>query len=66
MPKAYLNNPNGRLFYQFKTFGIKQLDYVLQETKKQTKNFKNLSTTDKLLRVVQIANMVFIMTLLGV
>ena len=66
MPKAYLNNPNWRLFYQFKTFGIKQLDYVLQETREQTKNFKNLSTGEKLLRIVQIANMVFVMTLLGV
>lgn len=66
MPKAYLNNPNWRLFYQFKTFGIKQLDYVLQETKEQTKDFKNLSTTDKMLKIAQIANMVFIMTLLWV
>ena len=64
MPKAYLNNPNGRLFYQFKTFGIKQLDYVLQEAKEQTKDFKKLSTTDKFLKIAQIANMVFIMTLL--
>ena len=66
MPKVYLNNPNWRLFYQFKTFGIKQLDYVLQETKEQTKNFKNLSTIDKFLKIAQVANMVFIMTLLGV
>lgn len=66
MPKAYLENPNWRLFYQFKTFGIKQLDYVLQETKEQTKDFKNLSTTDKMLKIAQIANMVFIMTLLWV
>lgn len=66
MPKAYLNNPNWRLFYQFKTFGIKQLDYVLQETREQTKNFKNLSTGEKLLRIVQIANMVMVMTLLWV
>lgn len=66
MPKAYLNNPNWRLFYQFKTFGIKQLDYVLQETKENTKNFKNLSTMDKMLKIAQIANMVFIMTLLWV
>lgn len=65
-PKAYLDNPNWRLFYQFKTFGIKQLDYVLQETKWNLKWFKNLSTTEKFLRVAQIANMVFIMTLLWV
>ena len=64
MPKAYLDNPNGRLFYQFKTFGIKQLDYVLQETKQQIKWFKNLSTTEKFLRVAQVANMIFIMTLM--
>lgn len=64
MPKAYLDNPNGRLFYQFKTFGIKQLDYVLQETKQQTKWFKNLSTTEKFLRVAQVASMIFIMTLM--
>ena len=64
MPKAYLDNPNGRLFYQFKTFGIKQLDYVLQETKEQTRWFKNLSTTEKFLRVAQIASMIFIMTLM--
>lgn len=66
MPKAYLDNPNWRLFYQFKTFGIKQLDYVLQETKWNLKWFKNLSTTEKYLRVAKIANMVFIMTLLWV
>lgn len=66
MPKAYLNNPNGRLFYQFKTFWIKQLDYVLQEAKEQTKDFKSLSTTDKFLKIAQIANMVFVMTLLWV
>lgn len=66
MPKAYLNNPNWRLFYQFKTFGIKQLDYVLQETKENTKNFKSLSTTEKMMKIAQIANMVFIMTLLWV
>lgn len=66
MPKAYLDNPNWRLFYQFKTFGIKQLDYVLQETKWNLKWWKNLSTTEKYLRVAKIANMVFIMTLLWV
>ena len=66
MPKAYLDNPNGRLFYQFKTFGIKQLDYVLEKTKENTKWWKNLSTTEKYLRVAQVANMVFVMTLLWV
>ena len=66
MPKTYLDNPNWRLFYQFKTFGIKQLDYVVQETKDNIKWWKNLSTTEKFLRVAQIANMVFIMTLLWV
>lgn len=65
MPKAYLDNPRGRLFYQFKTFGIKQMDYVVQETKENLKWFKNLSTTEKFLRVAQIANMVFTMTLFG-
>lgn len=39
---------------------------MLQETKEQTKNFKNLSTIDKFLKIAQVANMVFIMTLLGV
>lgn len=64
MPKAYLDHPNRRIFYQFKTFGIKQLDYVLQETKENMKWWKNLSTTEKYLRVAQVANMIFIMTLM--
>lgn len=66
MPKAYLDYPNRRIFYQFKTFGIKQLDYVLQETKENMKWWKNLSTTEKYLRVAQVASMIFIMTLMWV
>lgn len=38
MPAAYLNNPNGRIFYSLKTFAIKQLDVIrrdiVQEFKK--------------------------------
>lgn len=39
MPKTYLSSWNGRIFYQFKTFAIKQLDYMIQKWKRdlQTK-----------------------------
>ena len=66
MPKKYLDNPNWRLFYQFKTFGIKQLDYVLQETKNSMKWFKDMSTGEKMMKMAQVANIVFVMTLLWV
>jgi hypothetical protein len=28
MPQAYLNNPDGRIFYALKSFGVKQLDLI--------------------------------------
>ncbi len=31
MPKAYLDHPNGRIFYQFRTWGIRQLDMARDE-----------------------------------
>jgi hypothetical protein len=31
MPRAYLNSPNGRLFYAMKTFTIKQLDLLRRD-----------------------------------
>lgn len=31
MPQAYLNNPNGRIFYMLKTYGLKQLDQLRRE-----------------------------------
>lgn len=31
MPAAYLNNPNGRVFYALKTFAIKQLDVLRRD-----------------------------------
>ena len=39
MPKTYLTSWNGRIFYQFKTFAVKQLDYMIQKWKRdlQTK-----------------------------
>jgi len=48
MPLAYLNNPNGRIFYSLKTFAIKQLDVmrrdIIQEFKagNQKEAAKNL------------------------
>jgi len=32
MPPAYANNPNGRLAYQLKSYTIKQLDFLRQES----------------------------------
>lgn len=31
MPLAYLNNPNGRIFYSLKTFAVKQLDVMRRD-----------------------------------
>lgn len=31
MPEAYLNNPNGRMFYMLKTFTLKQMDALRRE-----------------------------------
>lgn len=31
MPKAYLDHPNGRVFYMLKTFTVKQLDFMRRE-----------------------------------
>jgi hypothetical protein len=31
MPQMYLNHPNGRIMYQFRTWGIKQLDLVRRQ-----------------------------------
>ncbi|MDR0650264.1 MAG: hypothetical protein LBG59_02400 [Candidatus Peribacteria bacterium] len=59
MPAIYLNSPNGRISYAFKTFGIKQLDYLIQETKR---NFQENPTPQALLKVVQ---MMMIIILLG-
>lgn len=41
MPKTYLDSPGGRLFYTFKSFAIKQFDYLLQ---KNISNYKNATT----------------------
>lgn len=32
MPRMWLNNPNGRMFYTLKTFQLRQLDTVLNDT----------------------------------
>ena len=37
MPKAYLNNPNGRLFYMLKSFTLKQIDVVRRNVVQQWK-----------------------------
>lgn len=31
MPEAYLNNPNGRIFYMFKTFSLHRAEYMVSE-----------------------------------
>lgn len=35
MPEAYLNMPNGRVFYMMKSFGLKQLDKVRRDTMRE-------------------------------
>jgi hypothetical protein len=37
MTKSYLDNPRGRILYAFKTFGIKQVNFVLEEFKNDIK-----------------------------
>jgi hypothetical protein len=37
MPKAYLNNPNGRLLYMLKSFTLKQIDVVRRNVVQQWK-----------------------------
>ena len=32
MPSGYVNNPNARLWYMLKTFSLRRLDFVLNET----------------------------------
>ena len=53
MPMAYANNPNGRIAYQLKSYTIKQLDFLRQESfskmasgnkKEAIEGFKNLMT----------------------
>ena len=35
MTKTYLQAPNSRVLYAFKTFGIKRLDYLIQKSKRE-------------------------------
>lgn len=37
LPQAYLDNPNGRLLYQFKTFMLKQIDVVRRDAYNEIK-----------------------------
>ena len=38
MPEAYLNNPNGRIFYALKTFTLKQMDLMRKQVIQEYKN----------------------------
>jgi hypothetical protein len=51
MPATYLNSPNGRILYAFKTFGIKQLDYLIQETRH---NFQENPTPQAIWKLTQV------------
>lgn len=49
MPSGYVNNPNGRILYMLKTFTLRRLDFVLNQTYRMAKSgkkaqaFKNLA-----------------------
>ena len=50
MPSGYVNNPNGRILYMLKTFTLRRLDFVLNQTYRMAKSgkkaqaFKNLAS----------------------
>ncbi len=50
MPAAYLNNPNGRIAYQLKTFALKQLDLVRKRAFKKIKQGDVLGGSAELAR----------------
>jgi len=45
MPEKYLENPNGRMFYQFKTWGLRQLEVSRQRV---VENMKSPDIRDKM------------------
>ena len=40
MPAKYLSNPNGRIFYAYKTFSLKQLNYMRNNWRNEKNPFK--------------------------
>ncbi len=59
MPEMHLNHPNGRIMYQYKTFMIKQLDLLNQES------LQLIKTGDPLKAAKGLKNLVQVGTLLG-
>ena len=59
MPEAYLNHPwYIRMLYQFKTFGLKQTNYIISECKEALKEAKNWTPQQKREAVWRIVSLV--------
>lgn len=57
MPAAYLNNPNGRIFYSLKTFAIKQLDVIRRDIAQEFKKGNTSKAAKNLLGYMTIVPM---------
>ena len=59
MPEAYLNHPwYIRMLYQFKTFGLKQTNYIISECREALKEAKNWTPQQKREAVGRIVSLV--------
>lgn len=54
MPAAYLNNPNGRIFYMLKSFTLKQIDLIRRESIQKIKEGHVAEGVGNLLRHVAV------------
>lgn len=58
MPEAYLNNPNGRIFYSLKTYMIKQLDLIRNRSLAKMKSKDNKTRLEGLTDLARYAGIV--------
>ena len=57
VPLAYLNNPNGRIFYSLKTFAIKQLDVMRRDIIQEFKSGNQKKAAENLVAYMTIIPM---------
>jgi hypothetical protein len=57
VPLAYLNNPNGRIFYSLKTFAIKQLDVMRRDIVQEFKSGNQKKAAENLVAYMTIIPM---------